>query len=173
MACWASWLAAELRGDAILGPGWYLPLGRGHRDPFRRRWLRTALLRALTEQRLREVQVHAYSSVCDLCTLVIHPDHLAAARALLPDWWGITTLDDQLAFTEMRQARENPDPALGLRLSLLRKGELRDLLILFEHDAGVRSKAKMAMQRRALSRFTANEVLFATRHLLCERFASG
>ena len=54
---WAAWLAAEARGDVILGPDWFLPLNMSKREPFRRRWLRTALLRALTERRLETITI--------------------------------------------------------------------------------------------------------------------
>lgn len=72
-----------------------------------------------TLQRLPR-QADAYARVFDRCTAVVAERHHDGAVALLPAWWGITTVsvNGHVAFDEVRKARPNPsvDPEVLVRL---------------------------------------------------------
>jgi hypothetical protein len=57
-------------------------------------------------------QAAAYSRVFDRLTLVVGERHLMAALALLPEWWGVDSVDPaqtDLTLIETRPAQLNPD----------------------------------------------------------------
>jgi hypothetical protein len=65
-------------------------------------------------------QVVAYSRVMDRCTLVVAEKHVESAQALVPDWWGLSTVacNGHVRFRAVRGARMNPavDPEILVRL---------------------------------------------------------
>src|SRR5207244_95753 len=65
-------------------------------------------------------QADAYGRVFDRCTAVLAERHRDGAVALLPEWWGITTVsvNGHVAFDDARKARPNPriDPEVLVRL---------------------------------------------------------
>jgi hypothetical protein len=65
-------------------------------------------------------QVCAYGRLFDCCTAVVAEKHLDRAAAIVPDWWGITTvaINGGVAFSAVRPARRNTliDPETLVRL---------------------------------------------------------
>jgi hypothetical protein len=65
-------------------------------------------------------QVEAYGRLFDRCSVVVAEKHCANAAAMLPAWWGITTvhLNGGVSFTEVREPQRNPvvDPEILVRL---------------------------------------------------------
>lgn len=65
-------------------------------------------------------QADAYGRVFDRCTAVVAKRHREGAMAILPEWWGVTTVsvNGHVAFEEVRKARPNPtvDPEVLVRL---------------------------------------------------------
>lgn len=76
-------------------------------------------------------QSEVYGTVLDKVTLVAAERHLIAARVLVPVWWGlvaVSSCDDQVAMTEVRQATESPVRQSAALCQLLWRDELRLLL---------------------------------------------
>jgi hypothetical protein len=65
-------------------------------------------------------QVDAYGRLFDRCSVVIAEKHCDDATAMLPAWWGITTvyMNGGVNFTEVREPRRNSavDPEILVRL---------------------------------------------------------
>jgi hypothetical protein len=65
-------------------------------------------------------QIDAYGRLFDRCSVVVAEKHRDEATALLPAWWGITTVrvNGGVSFTEVREPRRNPalDPEILVRL---------------------------------------------------------
>lgn len=65
-------------------------------------------------------QANAYGRVFDRCTAVVADRHREGALAILPAWWGVTTVsvNGHVALEEVRKARPNPsvDPEILVRL---------------------------------------------------------
>lgn len=65
-------------------------------------------------------QVAAYGRLFDRCSVVAAEKHHDAAAAILPSWWGLTTVhvNGGVSFTEVRKPRPNPvvDPEILVRL---------------------------------------------------------
>jgi hypothetical protein len=65
-------------------------------------------------------QVSAYGRLFDRCTAVVAERHRAHADEMLPDWWGLTTvqMNGSVSFTVVRAPRANPeiDPSTLVRL---------------------------------------------------------
>lgn len=65
-------------------------------------------------------QIDAYGRLFDRCSVVVAEKHCDEATALLPAWWGITTVhvNGGVSFTEVREPRHNPglDPEILVRL---------------------------------------------------------
>lgn len=57
---WAKQLAAELRGDVMLGPDHFVACGFRVSEPNRRRWLRASLRRAILDDTLHEITVRSH-----------------------------------------------------------------------------------------------------------------
>ena len=123
-------------------------------------------------RRLLEHQGMLYEMVCDLCWVVAPAGHLAKASAWAGHWWGLLELVERegaLGLRVEREATESPHQAPGQVLSQLWKGELLEVLTMFGHDRGVRSKGKAALVARACERFSLAEACYATRRMLMER----
>ena len=65
-------------------------------------------------------QACAYGRLFDRCTAVVAERHLDPAAAIVPEWWGITTVcvNGSVTFTCVRKPRRNPaiDPTTLVRL---------------------------------------------------------
>lgn len=65
-------------------------------------------------------QIDAYGRLFDRCSVVVAEKHCDDAEAMLPAWWGITTLhvNGHVSFTEVREPQRNPavDPEILVRL---------------------------------------------------------
>lgn len=65
-------------------------------------------------------QMVAYGRLFDRCTAVVAERHRHDAAAILPDWWGITTvhINGAVTFAPVRKAKANPriDPEVLVRL---------------------------------------------------------
>jgi hypothetical protein len=65
-------------------------------------------------------QADAYGRVFDRCTAVLADRHREGALAILPVWWGVTTVsvNGHVVFEEVRRPRPNPciDPEILVRL---------------------------------------------------------
>lgn len=65
-------------------------------------------------------QIEAYGRLFDRCSVVIAEKHFDAAAAMLPGWWGITTVhvNGDVSFAEVREPLRNPavDPEILVRL---------------------------------------------------------
>lgn len=88
-------------------------------------------------------QAKHFSLVFHRMTLVVGPELLASALSIVPRWWGIMLVtkdeDGLAAFTELREAEENPKPNYRWVVRLLWRDELTTLL----RDAGVRGYSKL------------------------------
>jgi hypothetical protein len=89
-------------------------------------------------------QVQAYNSVFERATLVGAYRHLAAARAIIPNWWGIVRVECRrlsgISLERIRQSRPNPAPNSEAIAALLWRPEALHLLSSLGLDSGVRSK---------------------------------
>lgn len=76
-------------------------------------------------------QAAAYGRLFDRCAVVVAEKHLDHADAMLPEWWGITTvhMNGSLTFTEMREARPNPDIEPETLVRLLWRDEAMTVLL--------------------------------------------
>lgn len=65
-------------------------------------------------------QIDGYGRLFDRCSLVVAERHCDEAEAMLPAWWGITTVhvNGRVSFAEVRRPRPNPaiDPEILVRL---------------------------------------------------------
>jgi hypothetical protein len=65
-------------------------------------------------------QVMAYGRLFDRCTVVVADKHREKVTAIVPDWWGITSVsvNGSVSFTTVRKARPNRalDPETLVRL---------------------------------------------------------
>jgi hypothetical protein len=75
-------------------------------------------------------QINAYGRVFDRCTAVVAGRHREGALALLPEWWGLTTVsvNGHVAFQEVRKARPNPRIDAEVLVRLLWREEVRAVL---------------------------------------------
>jgi hypothetical protein len=76
--------------------------------------------------RLRD-QAKVYGRVLDRATLVVAPNHLAAAKERIPTWWGIWAIEP-LGFSVVRWAEENPELDLRCHAALMWRAEAAALL---------------------------------------------
>lgn len=89
-------------------------------------------------------QAAAYNAVFERATLVSATRHLACAKAIIPDWWGIiearTNCFSELRLERIREAASNPEPHAAAIASLLWRPEALRILTSLGLDHGVRSK---------------------------------
>ncbi len=105
-----------------------------------------------TLRRLPE-QMNKYNSVFDQVTLVVGQTHLHEAVKLVPDWWGIkiakvANSDDEISFSNIREAEENPNQDNIAIAGLLWREEALNILEEIGQANGVRSKPRMAIYER-------------------------
>ena len=76
-------------------------------------------------------QTKYFGRVFDCMTLVCADRHTAAATELVPAWWGIWVVDvlwGTVRLRSVRPAGRNPEPSGWARVTLLRRGEMTELL---------------------------------------------
>lgn len=65
-------------------------------------------------------QVDAYGRLFDRCTVVVADNHREKVEAIVPHWWGITSVvvNGHVSFATVREPRQNPviDPETLVRL---------------------------------------------------------
>lgn len=96
-------------------------------------------------------QVETYGRVLDYAYLVVAQGHLAAARVMLPAWWGILVAKEDgsnVVLSARRKARLNPNIDPGSLAQLLWRDEALDVLTRHGLDAGVRGKARHVLWER-------------------------
>lgn len=77
-------------------------------------------------------QIRSYNDVFDFSTIVLGAKHLAAASALVPDWWGIVVANQGprggIQFTTVRRPHINRETNLHAIAQLLWKDEAAEIL---------------------------------------------
>lgn len=99
-------------------------------------------------------QNEAYNKVFDRMTIVCTERHYDGATAIVPDWWGVTVVEDNLRLNQVRRALLNPSGDRFALASLLWRPEALALLEKTGHDRGVRSKKAEAMFQRIADRLS-------------------
>ncbi|MBI3145482.1 MAG: sce7726 family protein [Pseudogulbenkiania sp.] len=96
-------------------------------------------------------QIDQYSRVCDRVTIVLGPKHVAAAKAIVPDWWGIWTVSevrDRITIKKLRKGRINRSVDAASLVQFLWKEEAFGLLEKYQRSQGLKSKPKKALWDR-------------------------
>ena len=96
-------------------------------------------------------QVEAYSRSLDRATLVVGVEHLAAAQAMIPPWWGLKVIvagsKGALKLQTHRRVQNNPDPSLFHMAHLMWRSEVVE--VLRAHGA---SSKELSLNRAGLYR---------------------
>jgi len=115
-------------------------------------------------------QIDAYGRLFDRCSVVVAEKHYDEATALLPDWWGITTVhvNGEVSFTEVREPRRNPglDPEILVRL--LWKDEVTIALVKLGGDPDERA-SRGSLWRDLLEAASLTQLRAAVRRALLDR----
>lgn len=115
-------------------------------------------------------QIEAYGRLFDRCSVVVAEKHCDEAAALLPSWWGITTVhvNGGVSFTEIRRPQRNPavDPEILVRL--LWKEEVVMALMKLGAAPGERA-SRGALWRELLEAASLSQLRAAVRRALLSR----
>jgi hypothetical protein len=86
-------------------------------------------------------QAAAYGAVFDRCIAVVAEKHCEQAEALLPQWWGITTVtvNGSISFTVEREAANNPSVEAETLVRLLWRDEAMAALMSLGHTPDIAS----------------------------------
>lgn len=116
-------------------------------------------------------QADVYNAVFDQMTLVVGAHHLQAARAIVPEWWGIVRADPgtPVSLTEIRVPQPNPSPDPIAIARLLWRDEAVTLLETSGTAKGVKSKSRELVYRRLVEAFPLDELRYAVREQLKAR----
>jgi len=97
-------------------------------------------------------QASLYSEVFDRVTLVVASRHFGKARAIVPEWWGLTEAsrrsDGRTELREVRPSTSNPSPQALQIARLLWKSEVLSLLEQNGLLRGYRSKPIEVLAQR-------------------------
>lgn len=115
-------------------------------------------------------QVIAYSRVMDRCTLVVAEKHLEPAHALVPEWWGISTVacNGHVTFRRVRGAGKNPAVNPEILVRLLWRAEALAALKTLGADPDPRSH-RASLWRELLERCALAQLRSAVRGALLRR----
>lgn len=118
-------------------------------------------------------QVNFYNQVFDKVTLVTAEKHIASAKKIIPDWWGIISAahesDGSVSLFCTHEAKMNPniDPLQLARL--LWRAEALSLLSKYNLDRGYRSKPAETLARRLAEKIPLQELQTEIRDALKNR----
>ncbi|MBN2794462.1 MAG: sce7726 family protein [Clostridia bacterium] len=93
-------------------------------------------------------QVSDYSKIFDNMVIVVSANHLEKANEVVPEWWGIYTVqkNSRRAFLKReRMAKQNRNIDSMSLLKLLWKEELIELLEMNNYQKPVKSKTRLAL----------------------------
>ena len=114
-------------------------------------------------------QVATYGRVLDYAYLVVARKHLAAARQILPQWWGILVAhaeDDSVVLAHQRKARRNTQVDAHAVAQLLWRSEALDLLTRYQLDFGHRGKPRHALWEQLATRLELDTLKVEVRQTL-------
>lgn len=124
-----------------------------------------------TLQRLPH-QVSVYSRLLDQITLVSTERHLDKAKAMVPEWWGLsgaTEAGGQVQLEVVREAQQNPTVDPLAVVQLLWKDEALVLLTQLGIHKGMRSKPRPLLWKRLCEATTLSELSGLVRQQLKAR----
>jgi hypothetical protein len=115
-------------------------------------------------------QAGAYARIFDRCTVVAAPRHVAPIVELLPEWWGIITVDvgESVTFTQLRPARRNSSIDVETLVRLLWRDEALCALQALGADPGA-GATRGRMWRQLLESTTAARLRSIVRRALLGR----
>ena len=117
-------------------------------------------------------QSDAYSRTFDYVTLVVSPEHVRKAKAMVPKWWGVWVVTDRHGHVSLKSSRRpRPNPAVDLyaMAQLLWRTEALELLEERRLAHGVRSKPRDVLWRRLATSLDPKELGSAVRECLRRR----
>jgi len=121
-------------------------------------------------------QVEIYGQVLDRATLVVGQQHLAAARRIVPEWWGLLVVSATPKGPSLSPARgceDNPHRKARALAELLWLGEARSLLAERGALRGYRNKPRPAVWDRLCEVYSLDEIASVVRARLKARAAAG
>jgi len=95
------------------------------------------------------IQSMVYSNAFAECFLVTTPKYAEKASLVVPDWWGVLTVEEiegNLCLFEYRKGEENPDVTPLAVLQLLKKKEAADLLRLVNSPISNKKKSEIYLE---------------------------
>jgi hypothetical protein len=113
-----------------------------------------------------EGQVEVYNKVLDRATLVVGEHHLAAAMAMIPDWWGVWRIvesNNGPVFREVRRERANPGRDPRALVEMLWADQAIALLEARNLARGVRGKPRHIVWDRLCEQLALDEIAAAVR----------
>ena len=116
-------------------------------------------------------QVECYGRVLDSMTLITTSSHLAAALALIPEWWGVEIVHAKgaaLAFKKVRPCKANGGVDTSALVQLLWRDEVLSVISALQTDSAVQR-----LSRRQLWQLLSNAVGHVElREIIVERLRS-
>lgn len=100
-------------------------------------------------------QIEAYNQIFDTVSLVVADDHLAKVDKLIPDFWGVYSVQknrETARLVRVRQARKNPLVDIFSLSQLLWKEELIEFLNNNGITKGIKSKTRRDLGRIAVEK---------------------
>lgn len=119
-------------------------------------------------------QADFYGKVLDRATLVVGDRHLTGAMDLIPDWWGVLSIEARPKgprFKTLRRGRKNPQRDPRALAELLWLGDALELLEQRNAARGVRRKPRHLVWDRVCEHFTLDEIADYVRDRLKARAA--
>lgn len=115
-------------------------------------------------------QVSAYGRVFDRCTAVIAENHADRAAGIVPDWWGITTVqvNGSVSFSEIRRARPNPGVEPDTLVRLLWRDEAIAALVRLGMEPDQRA-SRGSLWEELLHHATLSQLRAAVRRAILDR----
>ncbi len=121
-------------------------------------------------------QAEVYGEVLDRVTLVVGRQHLAAARGVIPRWWGLMAVrvgNQLVALKTVRAGCTNPARNARALVELLWLEEARALLAKRDAVRGYRTKPRDAVWDRLCEVYSLEEIAAEVRRRLKARAGSG
>lgn len=115
-------------------------------------------------------QMVAYGRLFDRCTAVVAERHCEHTEGILPEWWGITTVqvNGAVSFRTVRKPRPNPglDPEILVRL--LWRDEVMHALVTLGHEPD-RNASRGSLWTELLRSASLKQLRSAVRNALLHR----